>query len=485
MKKTFLFLSLAFALSAGFTSCSESNDIADSGLIIEGNIMEKGVSCDLVGGYLSIPVISTGNWNASLPEDCDWAMIVSAPGTGNGTVTVFVESNYTNEIRTTTVSVTNGNDRVNIPLSQDNTLDGNPIENASSDSTSFYDVAASKGLGMGFNLLNGSRCNSIFNIMAIRYISNNDFSYYNTYNEGTQTITDANEASTDSIEIKHDILSIKLSCDIAYGLFKMRLSGGYHGGEDKKTTAWHWQKAAKYELGNAYFDIDNVLAIAETANSEDFKDLVPDAEMQKYYKSVYTPGFNNKRKAVIAACKEGIDTTNYKSDKTLVKVLKQLIDSYGVAVTTETTLGGSFALDLYCDSIYVKEEMGIDSAKAAVAITSGLFSLDAKVAADYQKQSTDILNHSTYTMLLKGGTSTTQTGIQKCFENKEFDKINDAVKEWVSTLKLTSASNQNNVDVVKVTTRPIWLLFDDPNVAEIVEKYIKDTYPGIEKIITQ
>lgn len=480
MKKFFLFCTSALIISSGFTSCSDSYDLTEPELTIDTNIQNNGVSCDLTGGYLTIPVTTTGQWSASLPEDCDWAMIVSDPGIDNGNVTVFVESNYTNEIRKSKVTITNGTNQIDVALIQDNTLNGEPVDNAASDETSFYDVAASKGLGMGYNPSTGTRGNAIFNIAAIRTISNSEISYYNTYSEGLQTITDANEASTDSIEIKKDSLSISLSCDIAYGLFKMNLSGGYHGGEDKQTSSWHWKKAAKYEAGNAYFDIDNVLAMADEANQENFKENVPDAKMQQYYKSVYTPGFKRKRDAVIAACKEGLNADNYTSNSSLVKVLKQLTDSYGIAVTTETVLGGSFILDLYCDSIHVKEDMGIDSAKASVAITSGLFSLKAGVSADYQKVATDILNHSSYTMLLKGGTSSAQTGIQKCFESKDFNKINDAVKEWVGTINLSSASNKNNSEVINVTTRPLWLLFDDPNVAAIVERYIKDNYPDLD-----
>lgn len=468
MKSFFRGLTFLLAFNCvGLMSCSDDEAVFS----VDPDVVNAGVSTDLDGGYYDIDVKSNGKWTASLSSDCEWAMILNNEGKGNGSVTLFIEGNYTNIGRTATLTITNGDEPVSIRVSQDNTLGGQPVANGDDDRY-FINVASAKGLGMGYDLKDHKTRAAVINLKAIeKLMEEDDVTYYGLYTSNPISKLEAGDVNVDSVEIKNDSLGVRLDMKIAYGTFKLGISGGFHSTEERATTAKSFKTAANYPTMEAALDYSSVAANYENWMTEGKPVYVNEAKKEKDYRaSLLTPGFASKRDSVIAAIQ------NKANSSELASFLKILIDTYGPVVTTRSTLGGMFALECYYDSIYVKEDMALDSAKISVSIKAGLFSLDAGVAASYGKASTEILQHSTCSCVIMGGEQNGQTGIYTNFKNQTYASLNKSVGEWVKGIVTTDDKKTNNSEVISIELVPIWLFFDNTS-AGVVQEYVLKRYP--------
>lgn len=453
-----------FSMFLSVTSCDDSDDMS---LEVGKTELEKGISTDLDGGYYKISVKAKGDWKASLPESCDWAVVMNENGTDNGEVEVYIESNYTGDNRNTQLTVSNGEQEYKVNLKQDNTLGGMPVNNDETDCY-FINVASSKGLGMGYDLDKFKAKSAVVNLKAIqKLMEEDDVTYYGMYVSNPRSELVAKDVNIDSIETKKDSLGVRLSLTVAYGTFKLGIEGGYHGTEDRITNAKRFRTAANYPTLETMIDYSSVVANYYDAIAKEATD---------YRKSLLTPGFVRKSKAITDAL--GSSTVaNYNENSKLVAAVKNLIDTYGPAVTVGSEMGGMFALEFEYDSIYTKEEMGLDSAKLKLAVGVGLFSLDADVAASYIKTASDVLQKSVCSCLIKGGAQEGQSAIYKTFKDQAYTSLNDAVAGWVKGLTTNDNKSTNNAEVIEVQYEPIWT-FLEGEVADIVRDYVTKRYPN-------
>lgn len=456
---------LCFFLAVGLVSCDDSDDLK---LGVDGMVLEKGVSTDLDGGYYDIPVSSNGEWTASLPEACDWAMVMNERGNGDGTVKIFIEGNYTGDNRSSHLTISNGDQKYDVAIRQDNTLGGQPVNNDETDCY-FINVASSKGLGMGYDLEKYKAKSAVINLKAVEALMKEDeITYYALYSSNRLSEFEAREVNIDSVEQKNDSLGVRLSLTVAYGTFKLGISGGYHGTEDRVTNAKRFRTAANYPTLETALDYSSVIAIYNEAMEEQATD---------YRKSLLTPGFVRKSKALTDLIDAQTTVENYASNTKLSAALKNLVDTYGPSVTVGSTLGGMFALEFEYDSVYTKEVMSLDSAKIALSINLGLFSLDAGVAAAYSKSASDLLEKSVCSCLIKGGAQEGQSGIYRDFKNQSYTSLNSSVAGWVSTLKTDDNKSVNNAEVIEVQYEPIWVFFEGV-ASDIVRDYVENRYKG-------
>lgn len=495
MNQKKLWLSSALIVGTLFVASSCSDDDNDAYLTIDNALQTKGVSSDLYGGFSSVPVKANGVWTASIPEECDWVAVLTPSGKGDGAVQIFFDENGAGDVRNTTLTITSGDLTSTVPLFQDDSQDGAPLNDA--ESAELVLAAAHHYIGYGCMLFefesNPTKSNSSNNMVRPRQaiINGKGVNKYQSMEDAESEIISALESSgldkerssSDSIEMKKDSLGITVDITINYASFKFGLKGEYRGYQNRNTKMFNYRTSKFYNCLEATVNYsDAVEYYLEGAAATDTKDSLLIAQ-----KALLSPGFVKAVNRIKSAI--GSDTLNT-STATNTKVqsaIKNLIDSYGSGMITEVNVGGAYLLDLQYDSLYVKEHMGLDSATVTVGIASGLFKLDGKVTASYIKESTDILSHSYYNINVMGGESSAVTAVDAAIETLQLSTaamdtssatkltdLNAAGAKWAETL---TPSNGVLTDCACV---PIWQIvgnLDGPS-GDAVYNYLLARYPN-------
>ena len=470
MKKNFMrgaMLITAMAAGMTFVSCNRDETIE---LEVDKNILSTGIVSGIDGGFFDIPVKSNGEWTASLPQECEWAGLLGTKGSGDETVTLSVDPNYTGAGRSTTVTICNGESTYNVAVTQE----------MSDENAEFCNIAMSKGLGYGYDLRTFKvKSNAVFNLKAMNKLAEDDeFEYGTLFESDRKSILQVADVNIDSVETKKDSLCIKLSLEIAYGTFKFGLSGGYHSGEERSTTSTRYTSAANYpslEARMGYAEAFSHYNDWVTASKPTYIDGVK-ANGKDYRGSLLSNAFVKKMDSLTVACAKN-DSVKAK------KVSNEILNTFGPTVIVSSTMGGAFALEFYVDSIFTKEVMGIDSAKVSADIKSGMFDLKADVSADYQKDMTSILEHSVCSCELKGGRSSDQATIYEHFKNKEYGKLNAAVREWISNMVTSEDKNTNTAELIKVDIVPIWI-FAEGDAQNVLKSHVMEVYKDVKEMVT-
>ena len=456
---------LMMAMGMTFTSCNDEDALR---LEVDKNLLSTGIVSDVEGGFFDIPIKSNGEWTASLPDDCEWAGLLGAKGNGDNIITLSIDDNYVGAGRSTVVTINNGEVTYNVAVTQET---GN--ENAE-----FVNIAASKGLGYGYDPKNYKiKQSAVLNVKAMNQLAEEDDIEYGTLFESDRlSVLEVTDVNIDSLETKKDSLHVALSMSISYGTFKFGLSGGYHSSEERNTTMRQYRSAAHYPTLEARMGYADALSFYADYLAEQSEDPRAAQTEKDYRKSLLSNSFAKKMTALSAACDDnGVDSTKAN------KLAKEILNTYGPTVIVSSTLGGSFALEYYADSIYTHEEMGMDSAKVSAKISTGLFSLDAEVSAEYQKDMTEILQHSICSCVLKGGNSKDQAAIYEHFKAKEYGLLNEAVRDWISNMETSDDKKTNTAELISVDVVPIWI-FAEGTAQDILKAYVMSVYKDVEEM---
>lgn len=459
MKKAFVTYFLGGAFFVLLTLCvwSCSDDEKETVLEVDQTLTTTGVQAGIDGGFFFVTVKSSGEWKASLPEECDWAGLMKTSGKGDDVICISIDENYNEPVRSTILTLISGDQRCEVPIMQE----------TSNENADYFNISRSKGLAYGYDLRKFKvKNNAVFSLQVIDSLRKTDEMSYGTLLESDKLSTIVvRDVNVDSLETKQDSLCVRMSLNVAYGTFKLGISGGYHSGEDRKTTMKQFKSAADYSSLEARLGYEDVMAIYQ-----DWLDAgKPEDDLRGL---LLTSGFSKKLNALL----------NAKGEAATKQAAKNLVNAYGPAVVVNTQLGGSFVLEFYADSIYTKETMGVDSAKVTAAVKAGVFSLDANVSADYQKIMEEILQHSVSSCEIKGGNSQDQSAIYDDFKGHNYAQLNKSVKAWINGLVTSDDKATNNAELIRVEVVPIWVFVEEGNAQTVLRNYVLETFKGVKEV---
>ncbi len=462
MKSKFLWGSaiLCCALGLGTVSCSDDDDKEFS---IEETYTTNGIETNYDGGIYKIQVKGNSDWVASVPEGSEWVNLVIEKGKGNETLEFLVEPTYDGIGRNATITVKSGSDEIKIPVkqivSQYNALDG-------------FETAVSKGLGFGFDPISYKyKSQTILNMQAINKVKETDEVWYaDLINETNEPVLEAHDANVDSLEDKSDTLKVSLSCNISYGTFKLGISGGLSAYEKRFTQAHILRLAADYPKYEASFDLT---AVFDAYNEwvEEGKPRTTDGKPDYRGKMIKASLLND-----IDALENAVVSNNvksYKDNSVVENKCRALVNTYGPCFMTRAIVGGSYNVQFVSDSIWTNETFSLDSAKVTAELKAGLFELKAGVSAEYKRLMTEILNHSNYDVLVKGGNTADQTAIYGAFANPDDWSNKTSLTTWANGLTVDKDSNKSNVTLISCDLTGIWTILGESS-KKIMMEYIND-----------
>lgn len=452
---------LCCVLGLGTVSCSDDDDKEFS---IEGTVANDGISTDHNGGIYKIQVKGNSDWEAT--SNSKWVNVVVKRGNGGQQAVILVEPKYDGISRNAILTIKSGSDKFDIPVKQIVSRDN---------ATVGMEVAQSKGLGWGYDVDKLTYTSStVLNILAIEELkTQNSIIYRSLLNDDYRSEIKAVDVSNDSLENKHDSLGVRISCKISYGTFKFGLTGSIHNGETRVTDAKRYRLAANYPLYTGTVNLPAVLRAYNNWKKAGCPDV--DSKGNPDYRGYMIEGdFLDKSEALeeaIAAAK--VDATNYKNNSSVVNLCSQIVAMYGPAIISRATVGGAYILQCDLDSVWTKENFGINDATVTANIKTAMFELDAKVQATYEKQMTEILKHGSYDTVLKGGKLEDQQNVQAAFGSAQLFSDKTTLNTWARNLKIDKDLTQNNVELIDADVTGIWALLGT-NGQAVMKQYIAD-----------
>ena len=439
---------LCCTLAFGFASCSDDDD---DEIKISETLTRTGINTEFDGGIYRIPVECSGKWTASVPDDVRWVTVVRKEGKSGESATIFVAGTYDGISRNTKVTVKCGSVSVDVPVNQ--VVDR---ENALEDLTGFA-LVRSRGLGFGYNVNTyKSTSKTVFNLKAIEEVMETfPVVYSNLILDQRHAILEAVDSSCDSIEKKTDNLAVKISVDISYGTFKMGITGGMHAGEQRNSYTKHYHLASNYPLYEAKLNVNGILKAYRDWVKEGKPEVTKDGKVD--FRGIMV---DDEFMEVIEKLNDRAEETNVdnvKDDTKLQNLCADIISKSGPVIIASSTLGGSYMLDCYMDSIFTKETFGIDDAKATAAIEAAVFKLKAEVDVDYQKEMEETLKHAYFIGKIYGGKTDDQQQVYDTFlkNPKDFnDKV--AINTWSKGLSMGESTKDCNVELISTEQMGVW-----------------------------
>ncbi len=471
MKKRLLSIlgTIALLLSTNvLVSCSD-NEPNDKPAVTE--IIDASVMAYADTELISVPVKTTGNWTATLPDDCEWAMIISQSGKGDGTIRIGLDTNFGGAQRNTTLTLSAGNETYDVILTQSGELQGMVGENATDTQT-----LITRQLGYGYNALEQENnpktspkygVNCVFNTGVLEKLMDSNPSLYRSLIMNTpRTNIDYQAAQMDTLLNKTDELSVKLSINVSYGMFSFGLSGAYSGKEDFNSNKLIMGYAAEYPVMDASIAYSDAMALYEDYSDED------DRDPQDLRAGIYAPGFLSKTRKL----KKAIES---KKQAQINNAVASIIQGYGTGVVVNSTLGGSVVMEMALDTIWMKEHLSVDSAKVTTKISIGLFKLDANISVDYVNEAITILKNTRYRVDIKGGSLEKSAALSTAFTTaQDGPALRNSLQTWINTLKDDSSGIiGKNCDLIGIEVTPIWMLFDDYDCQKAIYDYCAKLYP--------
>ena len=182
----------------GFASCSDST--FTSQLEIGGNVLTDGIVSEIDGKLTSIDITSNDSWTIDVPSSASkWIGVSATSGKGNSRVFINIDPNLGScEGRKAPLTVKAGDVVRNINVSQIPSYQGEPLTN---DLENPIEIAALKGVGLGYNL-NTLRTlkSNVININAIKKLRELDpIKYGGWFEYNTEAETKAQGAVVDSV----------------------------------------------------------------------------------------------------------------------------------------------------------------------------------------------------------------------------------------------------------------------------------------------
>lgn len=464
--KVFGFI-LSVSVASFLAACSSDNEVK---YVEFDESLQSGLTINLEGGVYTLDVKSNDTWTVSLPEDCDWAMLLTESGKGNGEVLLSVDENNTGVTRYVDITLSSASGQSTIRFTQDDTLDGVAVNDLA-----YQSLIRNKGLGFGCNLaefyndaskneLTFSQ-NNVVNLNGIsKYMDKNDYELVRISKVTNVTMEDA---ITDTVVAKRDSLGVKLNFQISYGLFKLGIHGAYHGGETMTSSTNAIRVAANYPTLEASLSDQDVMAIYTDWASEGTK------ESGDLRGSLLSPGFISKMNALNKA----VSDTSKSSDAAVTRACRNIVTAYGTGVAVSSKLGGMAAIELFADKKKIAEILHVDTAKLTVAFSSGTLNIDADAEVTYQSDATTVLNSNSFALSMKGGDAEIINNIFLEASKDSVYNFRQLVVDWANSL--TNGKDDKgtgaNVEVISAELVPIWQFFDGEAQDALID-YIADKY---------
>lgn len=474
MKQIFFTLILTALCVSALTTMVSCQSEDQTFMKVDEKTSTKGISANVMDGVYPFQVESNAEWSATLPENCDWATLLQKKGVNNAIVNVVVDANTTGMERHTVITLTSGNEKIAINLRQAAAVEGDAPEN----SAELIMLAGKKYLGYGCNMLEffddpktyplKYRSCNIINSRAISLLMDkDDFGKYDAMANTTEiTDIDYEAIRVDTIVDKKDELGVSIDIQVSYGLMKFGLSGAYHGEEALGS------KVLKIKTGANYPTLESSVNYREILTHYD--DWVAASRPENDYRqAILTAGFARLREQLREACNE-----ENASEGKIDEIVRALIRDYGTGVVTRSKLGGLIALEMEVDSMYIKEKLGLDSAKITADIKAGMFALKGEAKASYINDATNHFKHSRHKVRILGGDRTQFRNLLKLFETAQYDTLlADAIINWAESI--TNANDKtNNAELLEVEVKPIWVMFTDTKSIAAIKKYLHTQYPN-------
>lgn len=483
MKRIFNLITLCIALSFFTVSCNDAtDDISPKPTPADEEIVTKGLSVDLLDNTYEVPVKAEGKWTAAIGNDCKWARLVNASGVGDGSLIIYVSTNYDGVVRKAPVTITGNAGTTTFYIVQDVTVDGEPASN-DGDAVYFAEMARSKGLGIGYDLVHPYKKDSSGNTTTLNLkagasvinvnniISNHAEKGY--YIEQSRSAGNVNDFNGAMFENKHDSLGVTLNVKISYGAFKFDLNGAFAGVENRITNSFHVQYSRDFPIFNASIDYRSIVSSywrAYAADSTLRNDLS---------RGMISPGFVDL-----------VDQLSRANDESEEEdIMDELIDSYGTGVVVSADFGGSVALECYVDTTKVEETMDIKGA-IATSFKAALFSIEAKVEAKYLKTAAASLTNSEHHMSIRGGDRGSIAKVLNAlsgisFTKRDVQEVNNSLAAWVTSIQYDNNTKKNTVEILNADVIPIWSFLPNSlngksGLSRKLRNYIRTRYPEAE-----
>lgn len=482
---------MASVITMAFCACTDNKDEITLKL---GQDDANEATINRIGGTLLVPVTTNGNWTATLSEDCDWAFLVQSYGNGNAQLELdvdYLNPSVEDADRITTLSVTVGNKTQEIRIRQYVGIEDG-VNEAYLDANGFNDLYITRGLGVGFNIVptqnNLTLTKSpIVDRTSLNKLVQADDYYRSIITENTDPTTIGYAGPTENFHHDAQHLGITADIQVTYGLFKLKIAGAYTLGQENNRQ--------NYTFYSSY----QVPRVRATLNVPDLEDIMDYDDLSKV---AFTRGFMKARKQVIDRMEKESESASFETDRSLLaegdpatwkkyadlaSVIKNLDNKYGPFYIASTLLGGNLTMEIKCDTTTVSESTKVSGA-ISCAITEGLLQVKADISADYSKIATDVLKNGTYSFTVRGGSESTQTGINDAmgFDKARIDiyNIRRKINDWVESIPtdLTSKEAYERIAVNEQGIAPVWGLFPI-EYQRVIRGYFINVYKDKETLV--
>lgn len=387
------------------------------------------ISTYRAGGSYTIDIQTNEHWKAQLDENSDWLILLDREGEGSHSIRVIAEHNYSYETRHAVLTVEAGGIKKEIPITQSYLPEGQDVP----DNTDlvYFDNAATKGLGRGFDIRTMKLKEPLLAMNAIKAASKDkDF-----YSEQYLAQSDFIVKDMDSLISKTDSLSVDSAhINISYGLFKLNISAFYKSTEKAAGSTIRFHRSVSLPKCLANVNLTNIVSAYDKAKDAD-KDLYLSA------------GFEEYRSAIIECINNNEDTTE------LNDLLELLDEEFGATVVIGSTLGGEMSLVLDADSTIIADYLNAGG-KVSMAISSVF---EAGVEVIYKKAGEEIMNHTNLMLQVKGGDQkkvTELAGYLTKANTLTADSITAHQTAWGNSIDANK-----NAEIINWNLKGIWSLF--------------------------
>jgi hypothetical protein len=218
--------------------------------------------------------------------------------------------------------------------------------------------------------------------------------------------------------------------------------------------------------------------------------LEDDPDFKGIAGDIMSEGFKSAYKNILKYHKAG-------NEKLLRKATQMMLKSYGPVIVTKAELGGSLAVSMRYDSLYMANEYDIKG-NAKGKLNLGMLEVNANAEVVYKRSGKDIWKNVHHCLRCTGGSDDAITNLVSLGQMIEPDPvaINAAVKTWAHSIcslgQLTESNNftidgnngskKDNTDVIAFDYLPIWTIFPlevAVDMEEIILDYYKDKKLGI------
>ena len=476
---------VAMTTVAGFASCSNDENINDEfTATVSNNVTPSVISVNRIDGSVQIPVNFEGKWTAEVKENEDelaWAGVKQSEGQGPGFLTVrydYFNPGLQQQERNAEIIIRSGEQTQTVTLRQFIGMkDGESAGNQ--DAEFYYDLWHNKGLGLGYNPETLNPVSSIISISGIETAKTTNPRYGEMVAQTSHADALSNISIIDTLQDNTVRLKAGGHVDVKWSKFELGIDVTYDNDGQQLNNVKTYNTEQKIVFLESRLDPQFLTTALE--DDPDFKGIAGD---------IMSEGFKSAYKNILKYHKAG-------NEKLLRKATQMMLKSYGPVIVTKAELGGSLAVSMRYDSLYMANEYDIKG-NAKGKLNLGMLEVNANAEVVYKRSGKDIWKNVHHCLRCTGGSDDAITNLVSLGQMIEPDPvaINAAVKTWAQSIcslgQLTASnsftidgnngSKKDNTDVIAFDYLPIWTIFPlevAVDMEEIILDYYKDKKLGI------